>query len=498
MTLGHLESSQFLAEEAKVARFMSSKQLSSRGFGSAPRHSARGMRTGALPYPRRNPQYCGGMSLPTEFVKLEGESRTTAGDKLSDREGLACRPVDQLLKCRMLMTSVAMPPTPWADAYLMRNLLSQFNADEAVVAAEKTRYNADYYPGVNQPKVYFVTKLWTWPKRGQRFLHWLKWGVLPRTTYRLARIARRENCTAILANFPSEHLLFAAFLAAKLLRIPLFAYLHNTYRENRRGVAYLFAGWLQKRVFRRAKLVFVMSDGMREVLKKAYPNIQFETLVHTFAESAPQFEPLRPLTEGPIRVGLLGTINDSNLDATGRICDFVKRSSDLQLSIYTGYAPWLLEKKGFLGPKIVHEQPTDDELMAKLRSNDILALPHGFSGGLSDVEYATIFPTRMIPYLLAGRPIVAHCPPGTFLHRWLLEHDCAEIVDRPDTDMLAAAFERLRIEPARSERLVRNAMRAARQFQAGIVIPRMKSQINQAIDSDENTALANRDSKRCG
>lgn len=415
-----------------------------------------------------------------------------AGDSVADRtppsqsrgstdRALEVAAPSERLRARLLMVSMIVPPTPSGSAYVVKNLLAHMDSGEVVVAAERNPENAASQvlePGGH--RVHFSSTAWTWPQRGRRFLHWPKWALLPRTVHRLCRLARREKCEAIFANFPNEYFLCAAYLASRRLGLPLFAYFHNTYGENRRGIARRFANWLQPRVFRRAKRLFVMSAGMAEELERRHPGVRFEPLVHTFEGEVPEFEPLaRP--SAPIRLGFLGSLNESNLDAMRRFCAVVDSTPSLTLNIYTGVTGWFMKKSGIVGRGIAYQQPSDDELTAALQSNDILLMPHGLTGGRASIEYATIFPTRTIPYLLAGRPILAHVPEDSFFTRWLRRHDCAEIVSEPSVDAVRDAILNLANNEKRREQLVRNGLAAVRQFQASQVVGRMKRSINEAL-----------------
>ena len=97
----------------------------------------------------------------------------------------------------------------------------------------------------------------------------------------------------------------------------------------------------------------------------------------------------------------------------------------------------------------------------------MVLLPHIFQyPAAAHDEYRTIFPTKTIEYLISGRPILAHSPADSFLTQFLKENDCALVVDEPDVGMLRAAIERLRSDNELRDRLVRNALRTARMFQA--------------------------------
>jgi hypothetical protein len=203
--------------------------------------------------------------------------------------------------------------------------------------------------------------------------------------------------------------------------------------------------------------------------------------VHTFNTVIPRFENLPPIDRSRIRLGYLGWISQANLDALKRIRHVVNESPDLYLNIYSGSAGWYLRKEGLSGERIQHEQPTDDELIDALRRNDILFLPHGLTGGLAPIEYRTIFPTRTIPYLLAGRPILAHSAANSFLSQWLRQKRCAELVESPDPGALRAAIDRLCSNLPLREELVRNALSAAEHFRADCVVAEMKRTINQHL-----------------
>ena len=231
--------------------------------------------------------------------RLAPDSRQNPGmNKTSDVPvGHASKACDgERLRGRVLMTTLVASPAPFADAFVVNGLLSQMDEDEAVVAAERWTANpADQTHLPTGQRVHFVSTRWTWPQRGQRYIHWLKWALLPRTVYRILRLIKRERCNVVFANFPDAQMLFASYVASRFLKRKFFPFLHNTYRENRRGVAYVFASWLQRRVFDRADAVFVMSEGMKRELEQLYAGVNFQPLVHTFEQKIPEFEPLPPI-----------------------------------------------------------------------------------------------------------------------------------------------------------------------------------------------------------
>jgi hypothetical protein len=222
---------------------------------------------------------------------------------------------------------------------------------------------------------------------------------------------------------------------------------------------------LQPRVFSAAETVFVVSEGLKQFYEPLYPTTDFVPLVHSFNEPLQEAPAPREL-HSPLRLAFVGNLNDSNIDAMRRLAEVANRRSNCCLTIYSGTPEWFFQKVGIAGERFAFRQVPFDQLTADLRQHDILMLPHGFSGGLSEAEYRTIFPTRAISCLMVGRPILAHSPPDSYLTRWLREHDCAEIVDIPSTSKLEEALERLAADFARRQVLVHNALVAVRQFEA--------------------------------
>jgi glycosyltransferase involved in cell wall biosynthesis len=380
---------------------------------------------------------------------------------------------------KVLLVSWGLSPWRAGSAVVVENLAAQFRADEMVLAGQRP---VDWKPSLSRPtgpRTYHISREWTWPRRGRRFVHWVRWLLLPVVVWRLVRVIRRERCDTVLAVFPNEFYLLAAYLAAKATKTRFLPYYHNTYLENRRGLARWFATWLQARTFL-ADTVFVMSAGMRDFYEQRYPGTRFVPLVHAFNEEVHEAPPAT--LHSPLRLVYLGHLNESNLDASLRFAELIRSRPECTLTIYSASPTWYLEKVGVAGPRIRFAGVSGDRITTELQDYDIFLLPHGFHGPLSDVEYATIFPTRTIPYLLAGRPILAHSPKDAFLTKWLREHQCAEIVDEPSVEKLSNALDRLVSNRFRREELVRNGYRAVRQFHAPIVVQILRDVIQEGRD----------------
>jgi glycosyltransferase involved in cell wall biosynthesis len=362
---------------------------------------------------------------------------------------------------KILYLSWSVPPDTSGSAIIALNLARQFTRDEMVLAGEEPRGKPPVRWDARWPELVYVQHQCPLLRRGQR---WWRSLQFPLMVCRCLKLIRKHDVDRIVAVFPRAHFLLAGYLLARMTGCKFYAYLHNLY-FNRVGLAYWFTAWVHGRVFRRAAHIFVMSEGMSEVLRQQLPELQQTPLVHSFNEPLPQFEEPPPVGS-PLRLIFCGNLVSCH-DAAGRFAEAAARSPDTSLSILSGEDPATLRQFGLLRPGTTCETVSRDEVPGRLKQADVVLLPHIFRyPPAGRDEYRTIFPTKTIEYLICGRPILAHSPADSFLTQFLVENDCALVVDRPDVEALCAAIERLRSDSALRSRLVRNALKTAEQFQA--------------------------------
>ena len=107
------------------------------------------------------------------------------------------------------------------------------------------------------------------------------------------------------------------------------------------------------------------------------------------------------------------------------------------------------------GQRVSLRSTSSAEALAVQRSSDVLFLPIAFD--LTPDQVRTASPSKMPEYLAAGRPILVHAPPDSYVARYAREHGFAEVVDEPDATALAHAVHRLATDDARRAELVRAA-----------------------------------------
>lgn len=372
-----------------------------------------------------------------------------------------------------LLLSWSMPPTLSGSAVVVGNLISAFDEQEMLLAGESNKTIKNLSHSSRQSvRVQFG---WPFSIRGAR---WWRMIQFPFMVFNVCHLARKRKVKNIIAVFPSTEFLFAGFIASVFSGARLFPYFHNTYYENRTGLFKAIASVVQSYVFKRATQVFLISDGMAKLFSANYPGLKHSVIRHSHGKDQPQFIPV-PEIGDEIRFTLIGNINDSCEDAVLRLLRTLRRVPGAVICLYSGTSRKYLRSIGIMSLCDVVSTVTDEELTSKISDSDILLLPLGLTGGLSDVEYETIFPTRTIEYLLSNRPILAHCPQSTYLSTFLREHNCALVIDESNEEKILEAVGELRSNSILRQELVANALQASKIFHIDLVASEVRKQLSR-------------------
>lgn len=379
---------------------------------------------------------------------------------------------------KILLVSWSTLPNKGGSSIIVENLAQNFSKDELVVLGSKTFFqNTD----MNRKKEgtqfeYFFSEMYFFG-RGYRYFNWFrKWRFKP-LVRRIKTIIATQNIDYVIGVYPNPFYCQAACIAAREMTVPFSSYFHNTYTDNI-AITDPKATAIQQEIFEASRHIFVMSKGMQQFYEKKYGLKKFKPLIHTFNKF-----PEKKSFSGPpgekqdyYRLVAIGNFNESNMDATLRFAAAIRRNPKYSLSLFTHVPKILLRKRGMDTESVEYEGFVNpDEVHAVLQQYDICVLTHGFSGGYGEIEYQTIFPTRTIPLLLAGKPIIAHSPDGSFLNDFIKENQCADLVDEPSHEAILKALERITSSLAYQKRLVSASKKTAEKFYGPAVVSQWKS-----------------------
>ncbi len=379
---------------------------------------------------------------------------------------------------KILFVAWGVYPQPAAMAVLIHTLATTLST-RAVVAGEFDFAETKDWSEVNYP-LYHLDPFILGQTRGIQYTKLL---AMRKITGELETIAKKHDCRAIFCSFPDELYLGASYFASKRLNIPLFTWFHNTYSDNRTGVLGVLANWLQPRVFAHATMNFTMSDGMQRFYEKRYPSNRFQVLRHCF-DLPKETAVLPALDRSIIKFAYTGNLNESCADAALRLCKYLLTQPNYELHILGGKSiRSAFEQAGICAaPNVVfHGFVPDADFIKMLQTCHIVLLPHGFDGDRTQVEFETIFPTRTVPLLYCGRPILAHTPKNVFFTDFLEENNCAAVTTTKNERDIQNAIDRLLSDEVYCEDLVNNARKTANLFDKNIIAQQLLNKIDEVI-----------------
>jgi len=380
----------------------------------------------------------------------------------------------------LVVTTGAYPPVG-GTSIVLNNILDRFNPSEIVLAGEQS-YGTnlkdwtmpDYH-------VHFFRHSYIYGRRGSEYLKWL---ILPKIVKEFEQLIKDQKIDIVFGVFPGEFYVYAVYLAAKKLNKPFYTWWHNTYLDNRIGVLKILAKYIQAKLFNASKTIFTISEGMNNYLKNNYPDIsnKLQPLLHGFEIPDRDINEISIDIEdkNKLRFLLTGNINHSNLDSTIRLVKTILNMKENHEVHYCGSSSkenWLA--MGIDHPNLfIHGFIPFEDLIKKFSEVDIMLFTHGFGGKLTQAEYQTIFPTRTIPLLYSGKPILAHLPEDTSIHTFLNEFNCAEIVTTKNREDIVQSIEKLSSDKEYRKLLVSNAFVTVQKFDVNNTSKQLKDIIN--------------------
>lgn len=363
----------------------------------------------------------------------------------------------------LVVTWTAFPPTS-GTGVILSNLLEHISPSRVVLAGEHTYGgHVEKYPSPKYP-FYLLQHPFHTGFKGSRYFRWFAYKKVVR---QLHQIIRQHEIDMVLGVFPDEFYTFTAMRAAKMNEIPFYSWFHNTYLDNRKGALWLLAHFIQPLIFKNSRKIFTMSDGMREFFIERYPknSSKFHTLLHGF-KTTNRHRNINSALNNPVRFLLSGNVNHSNRDSTVRLAKAIlEHHPNNELHIYgkNTESDWI--SMGIGGNRVfLHGLVPLDDLIDRFPDYDIMLLPHGFEGNLSVAEYRTIFPTKTIPLLYSGRPILAHVPAETAIGQMLRRRNCAMLITDKSISKIKDAITDLISDERLRRELVSNAFEASKSY----------------------------------
>ena len=376
----------------------------------------------------------------------------------------------------LLICAKSFPPRLGGSAVLSRNLWGAWPADDLVVLAEEGGAidSATSLPGVR------VEQMAPWLRRCpsvRAFCEPLRSFAVSRSLVKLAREIRPR---AIWANWPSTGFLLGAWQAAGKLGLPLYVHMHDTWEESLPSPAVtlnrLAPRLFERRVLCSARRVFAITEEAADHFRGKH-GCETSVLKHCIPDGDVEGNARAGAEEIENRIHFAGGIYPlMNQDAVVNLVRALELcTSDITLDGYTFDATGL-GAAGIDGARVSLRYAPKAEVMAAQRRSALLFLPLAFRSR-NPTEIRTVFPTKLLEYLISGRPILVHAPADSWVSRAARAEGWGEVVDQPDPRQLARAIDSLLADQAQQQSLVAAAFKVACDRRASKVAQGLQSEL---------------------
>lgn len=349
----------------------------------------------------------------------------------------------------LLMSAWNFPPDSGGTAILLFDLLQHFPLG-AVVAVSGATYSAQE-SGLRLPisrrRALVLGSRWLTPRVATRApLAYARW-----VARKICASARREGAQVICAHYPNSVFAIGAYLASERLGLPLTVYFDILWEE--RGDNAALARRYEGVIVRRATRRFAITEYAVEHLERKH-GVRFTLMPHVrelagalrYEERKERGSPLVHFAGG-----IYPRMNQDALVRLGRVLEGADR--DIWLEIYSATGAAELEAAGVPMRRVRCGFVPRSELAGVQRASDVLYLPQAFRSPHPEMIRCN-FPTKALEYMAAGRPILVHSPPGSYLADVARQHGFGLVVDRDDDGALAEGLERLLADETLARRLV--------------------------------------------
>lgn len=368
---------------------------------------------------------------------------------------------------KLMVVSQTFPPMVGGSPILLANLLRDYPG-EVVAAAGFSRYckqDPDFLPPcptayLRPPRFYPAELIY------DRLIQ----HAFPLIRGFLRRQVRRWKPDVMLGAFPVVDFFIPAYQVARELDLPFYAHMHDLWQENytpgsRRGK--LAEQW-EREILTNAKRVLCMTGTQRDHYQKKY-GIDPLILPHTISTKELSEAP-RQMSRAvlPRRTALfVGSCSDGmNMDALrvlSRAAELLPDDFDVMLC--TGSKPEDLAAQGVESRRFKIAWKTRTQVKELQSAAHVLIAPLSHKNGEAD-EVRTVFSTKLLEYLVSGRPILVFAPADSFHAQSARNGGWGYVVDQDDPRSLAEGIVKLASDEALASSLVDGALAEARRREA--------------------------------
>ena len=374
--------------------------------------------------------------------------------------------MDELIKNKkVLIITQVNPYTPVGGVtVVLKNLFSNFDKNSycfAFLGRFKLKQSTDFskYPDLYRliPNYHFVQIIGFFFPRIK-----FNYAVKKAVDY-----IKKEKPSCLIGLYPTIASLDVSARVAEITGIPYYPYLHDTVVEGLSHSEFASkAVSVQKKVFKLAKKIITMSEGMTDYYSKNY-KLKTYPLEHSYPEKLLE-KPNYNRNKKAFWGGEVYAINEKSFE----------RVQDALLDLSTEFLVTSLSPLKIKNTKNVTKTffPSRKEYINAVFTHGILVLAINWpdESDVHEAELSTIFPTKTIEYLASGSPILVHCPEHYFLSKFFKKHKCGIVVTKRKKIDLKLAIKKIQSQSDEIHQMQKNALKVMQLFKLPVISQKLK------------------------
>jgi glycosyltransferase involved in cell wall biosynthesis len=379
---------------------------------------------------------------------------------------------------RLTVVAPSFPPQVSGSTILLANLLSSYRGDLNAVAGydRYSKCDPDFLAPCPSRHLRLPS---TFPVLYDRLSRRFPGITCLSIQASIYRTLKEFGSTVVLGSYPYAVNVVAAFLAARRLRVPFYTYMHDLWIENvPSGTASArFAEKWEPVLLQQSTRVLCITEAMQKHYEDKY-NIRTELLPHSIPEedcsNAPA-EMLPPGPRSPTVVFVGGVSSSMNLDALKVLAHASELlPPDYELLFCTSMDSASLSRLGIRSPRLKVKYLSRSEVRRLQSEAHVLVVPLSHKN-CSIHEVRTVFSTKLLEYLISGRPIIVFAPEDSYHALSASAHGWGYVVTEDSPAALAAAITKVISDENLATRLVTAALHEAQSRHARDHTERLQS-----------------------
>jgi glycosyltransferase involved in cell wall biosynthesis len=373
-------------------------------------------------------------------------------------------------KPKVLIISQALAPAVGGSPILINNLFSNFKGDVKAISGFpgenidyefKTPFETIYF---NPPQIPVVKKFINkYHDYGLKYFHKI-------LIWKMVKFIRKYKPDIIFSHYPAIDYFICAYQASKITKVPFYAHMHDLWSENFSEKSYIgkMALKWEKEILTNSTAVFCMTDIQQLHYEKKF-GIKTQLLPHSIPDEDLIENRLAFNEKYDNTIIFTGSISSvMNIDALKVFSVATKIiKNEIKVIFCSATSHSVLKENGIDSSDWELKWLSRNKVQELQKNCGILFAPLSHKNAGMD-EVKTVFSTKLLEYLISGRPILIFAPPDSFHAISAKKYGWALVVDSDDHEILGNEIRRLFNDIELQKEIVKNAFIEAQRRRASI------------------------------